>query len=133
MKYDNSNSGALFATGDATILSGPFQFTEKEPAHIAVMQLGADGVHTLAVHKRGKEGQAVGKALATGEIRRTTTNGAPNQNGNPTPVARGVLVGSALKGKELKVCIWKAARKDATGDFYQVKPDSFEPRSLPAL
>lgn len=132
MKYDNRNSGALFVTSDAAILSGPFQFGEKQAAHIAVMTLGPDGVHTMNVHKRGKDGQAVGKALASGEVKRTATNGAPNAQGRPTPVARGTLTGKALDG-ELRVCLWKAQRTDGSGDFYQVKPDAFEPRELPAL
>lgn len=128
-QFDNSNSGALFATGDKAILSGPFQFTEKQPAHVAVMQLGADGVHTLHVHKRGKEGQAIGKPVASGTIKRT--NGGENAAGNKRPVARGVLTGSKLDA-ELRVCIWQAS-SEKVGDFYQVKPDSFEPRELPPL
>ncbi len=133
-QYSNALSGALFTTADKTILSGPFQFTEKDKdANVQVMQLGADGVHTNNVHKRGKDGQAVGKPQLIMTFKRTPTAGALNANGQPTPVARSIEVTGPKAEEGMRFCIWKAQRTDGSGEFYQVKPDAFEPRELPAL
>lgn len=126
-QYDNSNSGALFATGDNGIMTGPFQFTEKEPKHVAVLEVGAPGTaHVLRIHERKKD-LSPGKLVAEGTVK--ATNGGANAAGNPRPVARGVV--ASKKHGEIRVCFW--AQSNANGDFYQVKPDSFEPRQRPSL
>lgn len=133
-QYSNALSGALFATSDKTILSGMFQFTEKkDDTIVSVMQLGEDGVHTFNVHKRGKDGQAVGKPQLTVKFKRTPTAGALNKNGQPTPVARSIEVTGPKADESMRFCIWNAQRKEDGSPFYQVKPDSFEPRELPPL
>jgi hypothetical protein len=131
MKYDNSNSGALFPTAEKGIMTGPFQFTEKEPKHVAVLELGEPGSeHTLRVHERKKD-LSPGKLVAEGKVRATSTGGAANASGNPTPAARGTL--SSKKHGELRVCFWLQENGKQGGTFYQVKPDSFTPRNAPAL
>lgn len=132
-QYDNSLSGALFAVrGQPDLLTGTFQFGKKPDNHATVMQLGADGVHVINVHKRGKEGQAVGKALLTVKVKRTATNGALNANGNPTPVARSIEVSGPKADDEMRFCVWKAV-SEKVGEFYQLKPDTFEQVALPTL
>lgn len=130
-QYDNSNSGALFPTGDAGILSGPFQFDEKEAKHMAVCVLGEPGkAHDVKVHERKKDGSA-GKVVAEGQLYGSKTGGANNAAGNPTPAGRITL--TSKKHGELNLCVWRQANTKQGGTYFQLKPDSFEPRDVPAL
>lgn len=130
-QYDNTNSGALFPTGEAGIMTGPFQFTEKEAKHVAVLQLGEPGgEHTLRIHER-KADQSPGKLVAEGTLKATRSGGAENANGNPTPAARAVVM--SKKHGELRLCAWLQPNSKQGGSFYQLKPDNFVPREAPAL
>lgn len=130
-QFDNTNSGALFPIKGQPLMTGPFQFDEKEPKHVAVLELGKPGEeHTLRVHERKKD-LSPGKLVAEGKVRATANGGAANRSGNPTPVARGTL--TSKKHGEIRVCFWLQANNKQGGTFYQVKPDSFTPMDAPAL
>lgn len=130
-QYNNTNSGALFPTGEDGIMTGPFQFTEKEPKHVAVLQLGKPGgEHVLRIHER-KADQSPGKLVAEGTMKATNTGGEPNAAGNPTPAARAIVM--SKKFGELRFCAWLQPNTKQGGSFYQLKPDNFVPRHAPTL
>lgn len=129
-KYDNSFSGALFPTADKGILSGPFEFDDGKQ-HVAVCVLGDPGkAHAVKVHERKKD-NSPGKLICEGELIGSKTGGANNAAGNPTPAGRVTL--TSRKHGEIRLCVWRQLNTKQGGSYFQLKPDSFEPREVPSL
>lgn len=128
-QYDNSFSGALFPTADKGILSGPFEFDKGEDL-VAVCVLGEPGkAHPVRIHERKKD-KSPGKLIAEGTLIGTPSNGAVNASGNPTPAARVTL--TTKKHGEIRLCVWRQPNAKQGGSYFQLKPDSFEPREVPS-
>ena len=127
--FDNTNSGAVFSGKAEGLMSGPFQLGKRENC-IAVLELGKPGSdHTLRVHERKKD-LSPGKLLAEGSIKAIVGGGVPAKGGvGFTPVARGELRSKA-EG-DIRLVVFR--QENANGSFYQLKPDSFEPRQAPPL
>lgn len=120
-QYDNTNSGAVFSTDDATLLEGPFNGPNMESQR-AVVELNLEtGEHTLRIHERGKKGGPVGKPILQGIVTRQTSKDPR------APKARGVLVNA--KGEPAQdVVLWgiHANKDDPTSTLVglQIKQDN---------
>lgn len=131
MNFDNSFSGALFATKNAKLLTGMFSF-DGETSLALTCNLGEAGEsHELVVQKRDKKGVPTGKPIALGAFKKLSAQLGPF-TGNGTVshlVARGFLT----RGRETTNVVVFKVERDNDSAFYQVKRDQREVLPLSAL
>ena len=114
-------TGALFATRDAALMTGPFQLPGHKVRAVCELGAGQRGEHMVRLHRVNKDGALSKKPIAVGYFRRTARfdmDGVPPRH----PVGRGQLT-----GKDRVVPLVVFFNRDDTGRcYYRLAADNNE-------
>lgn len=115
----NAYTGALFATAEDGVLTGPFTLPSGDKARVRCeLGAGENGQHLIHVFGITKTGKLTAKPVAIGHFGRTRDFDLDNPPNSP--VGKGRLTG---KSKVLQIVVF-ANRHELTGEsYYRIQPD----------